>query len=112
MICTSKGQAEAVAKAGFNKMVASGEYSTLPPFNEGDPYFVCKNDEETFYRVDVYTDRMVCACPFYKENKQFGVCKHVLYVADELATLAAEEAHEAAQPTADEYADFTEVANF
>ena len=84
-------QATAVAERNAAKMTGQG-YTMRAGRTEGF-YFVTKPDGEKNYLVVAFSGR--CECPFNKEN---GVCKHGVWVADELACAASVEARDVEAP--------------
>ncbi len=77
---------EAIAKAGAKKMSAQG-YTFADDTN--GVTFIVTNPEGVEYTVNPDTDEILayCDCPFAKEN---GLCKHQLWLRDELAHEAAD----------------------
>ena len=93
-------RAERIAKAGAAKMTAQGYTFNLFPMSRVAGHVV--KADGTRYAVNTFTGK--CACPFHKEN---GICKHQVWLRDELAR---EEADRARWET--EAADFAEYATF
>lgn len=88
MTCTTKAQAIAVAKAGANKM--PGKYEIFKPVFENAPdFFIVNLDTDQSYRLTPKEEGgFSCSCPFHEANKQFGVCKHTVYLESQLASEA------------------------
>ena len=90
MKCSSKVQAERIAKAGAAKMAGQGYRIQRSRFTPGS-FCVIKADG-TNHLVD--TVRTFCSCPFFAENREFGTCKHLEYAREEAdweASVAARE---------------------
>lgn len=93
MICTSMEQAVAVAVAGARKMTAQGY-----KFEEiaGGTYYQIWGGEGQEKSYFLETDESMveflggefCDCPFARANKEFGVCKHSVWLTSELAEQA------------------------
>jgi hypothetical protein len=80
MKCTSKVQAERIAKAGAAKMDREGyriENSGLGTLYNKQ-FRVHRADAATAaYAVCIESGKTFCQCAFYRENKEFGTCKHI-----------------------------------
>lgn len=86
MKCTTKAQAEAIAKAGSFKMYEGKNYTMdaqvafLPRLAQ-TRFWITNLDSKARYNVNTYQG--ICNCPFFLENREFGVCKHLLYARAE-----------------------------
>jgi hypothetical protein len=83
MICTTKIQAERVAKAGAAKMDALG-YDYKRSAHVGYILYVT-NPEGARYRVSLNPQGANCSCKFFDENRAHGVCKHIEWGREKLA---------------------------
>jgi len=90
MKCTSKIQAVKIAAAGARKMT-DAQYAHFAPFGDETVHTLAKigDEEETFYTLKPKPEGgFTCNCGFYTENQEFGVCKHGVYLTEELALQA------------------------
>ena len=99
MICETKTQATNVAKAGAAKMTKQGYrmvylQKPLPV----DVRFAVRVDNilaGISYRLNLNTRH--CSCPFFADNAEFKVCKHLLWADAEKAGDVAEAEYQAAE---------------
>lgn len=82
MKCETKNEASRIAYAGLRKMYREGGY-TLEAGADATKKFVVKEDG-TMYLVWAHKDQPYCDCAFFEENAEFGICKHVAYVREEI----------------------------
>lgn len=86
MKATSQIQANRIAFYGSQKM----ESYTMALTSVYNKVRVYKADG-TMYRVCVGTPTGAgrkCECPFFKENKEFTICKHIVWAEAELDRIA------------------------
>lgn len=78
MQCTSKTQAQRMAYFGARKMSEAGY---LLRTTQWEGFYDVVKDEETLYSVRIGDPVMPdsCTCPFFTENKEFGICKHLYW---------------------------------
>ncbi|WP_394794897.1 hypothetical protein [Armatimonas sp.] len=84
MKATNKTEAQRIAYFGMKKMEKEGGYA----FTEGTVsnwFNVVKEQDGTTYGVLLLEKRGVCNCPFWEENSEFGACKHIYWIREELA---------------------------
>ena len=96
-------QTQRIAQAGAKKMSAQG-YTWAADTN--GVTFTVTNPKGIGYTVNPDADEILayCDCPFAKEN---GLCKHQVWLRDELAREAADVARWEAEAAArEEYATF------
>ena len=76
MKCTDKKMANRVAVAGALKMGAEGYH--FRPWGAGGT--VAKTDHSRNF-VELPAPGIVahCTCAFFKENREFGTCKHIVW---------------------------------
>ena len=78
MKATTKMQAERMAKAGAAQMAGY----TFAPY-QGHTYTVTKaGQEEMPYYTSVEAN--ACTCEFFRQNAEFGTCKHLEWLKGEL----------------------------
>jgi len=84
MVCTSKIQAETVAGYGAEKMGRNYQIAENP-FTEGTfrAWKVTNLGTGVTYRVNLTEGNTFCTCPFFRENKQFCTCKHIVACREE-----------------------------
>ena len=82
MKATNKIEASRIAYFGMRKMYQQGGYALE---NTKDPLkkWVVKEDG-AMYLVSVKPEARRCDCPFFEENAEFAVCKHIYYVQEEI----------------------------
>lgn len=84
MKCSSKAEALRISMAGLQKMhgytVISRSEFLHRVINPNGKYYILVSAG-----IDPEQMPAVCDCPFYKENKEFGVCKHTLLLEEELS---------------------------
>ncbi len=87
MKATTKIQAERVAKAGAAKMNALTH--TMKDCSikrlRGIQFTIINNDNAARYTVSIDPAKTFCGCPFFRENREFGACKHIEYARQEQA---------------------------
>jgi predicted nucleic acid-binding Zn finger protein len=80
-------QAQMIAKAGARKM-GPGNYSLLPSKFKalyGKQFTIVNNASEARYITSIEEGKTFCTCPFFKENREFGTCKHIEYAKADMA---------------------------
>ena len=85
MVCTSKIQAERVALIGAAKMAKAGYAAVQSPMNPN--VWKCIKADGSFYRVEIRKMPKVCGCAFFRANRQFQTCKHVVFIEAEAEAL-------------------------
>ncbi len=99
MKATTKTQAERIAIAGWLKMTAD-KYTVKPSAIKGligKQFRIVNLEAEVTYHTSIDPKKTFCTCPFFQENKQFSICKHVLRAQEEAADLARWEEEEEAR---------------
>ena len=97
-------QTERIAQAGAKKMSAQGY--TFTPADDAGAFYVQKPGAAKPYLTDPNAEPILtyCSCPFAQEN---GLCKHIVWLRDELARDAADVARwEAEAEAREEFATF------
>lgn len=87
MKATTKIQAERIAEAGFNKMTAE-KYQTKGSSIKaliGKQYTIVNKESGDRYTVSVDPNQTYCTCKFFRENREHGTCKHILWCQQEAA---------------------------
>ncbi len=107
MKATTKIQAERVAAAGAAKMSGQGYTFRLYAGHDGAGHVI--NPQGDRYRVN--TQAGVCNCPFYRENWQFGTCKHLVWLKAEFDWQARADAEAADCAEWEEYGKHDLVAS-
>ncbi len=82
MKCETKQEAQRVAYFGMLKMQREGGYTREATTLPGG--FLVRKDDGGVYGVAVEVKHAGCTCPFYAENREFGICKHIYWVREEL----------------------------
>jgi hypothetical protein len=80
MKCTSKVQAERIAKAGAAKMDREGyriANSGVKALYNQQFRIIKSGEKAAAYIVGIAEGKTFCQCPFYRENAEFGTCKHI-----------------------------------
>ena len=91
MKAATKIQAERIAKSGAAKMNAlthAVKDSSLKALR-GKQFTITNNKTGARYTTSIDPAKTFCACPFYQENREFGICKHIEHLKDEAAWEAA-----------------------
>jgi predicted nucleic acid-binding Zn finger protein len=91
MVCTTKIQAERVAKAGAAKMDAQGYCIENSGFRAlyNRQFRIFKGNEKTSaYTVSIEEGKTFCTCAFFRGNREFGTCKHIEKCREEAARQA------------------------
>lgn len=86
MKCETKTEAQRVAYFGMKKMQKTGGYALERTRVENG--FLVRKDDGGVYGVAVAPKHGGCSCPFYHDNVEFGICKHIYWVREELANEA------------------------
>jgi predicted nucleic acid-binding Zn finger protein len=78
---TTKIQAEKIAAAGARKMVEQGyriQNSSIKSLYNKQFRIVKAGEKVAAYTASIEEGKVYCSCPFFQENKEFQVCKHIL----------------------------------
>ena len=91
MKATTKTQAERIAKAGAKKMNAETHTIKGSSIKSliGKQFTITNNESGERYTTSIDPKKTYCSCPFFQENKEFGVCKHIEYAKEDVAWEAA-----------------------
>ena len=97
MKATTKIQAERIAKAGAAKITAETHEIKPSPFKRliGEQFTYINRASGARYTTSITPSRTFCACPFFRENREFGICKHIHHAREEAEYAASVEAREA-----------------
>ncbi len=97
MKATTKMQAERIAQAGAAKMSAEKYTIKNSAFAAlyGRQFMVINRESGARYTVSIDPEKTFCACPFFQENREFGICKHLVKAREEAAWQASVEARAA-----------------
>ncbi len=80
MKATTKIQATRIAEAGARKMTAD-KYTIKPSAIKAlaaTMFTVVNLETSKRYTVSIEEGKTFCSCPFFQENKEHAICKHVL----------------------------------
>jgi len=94
MTATTQTQASRIAQAGARKMTAD-KYTlknTTIAALYGTSFIVIKHETKTRYITSIDPAKTFCTCPFFRENREFGTCKHVCRCREEAEWEAARRA--------------------
>ena len=83
MVCTDKKMAQRVAFFGMKKMLTAGTYTLEQGSREG-AWWVLSPTAEYLVYLPTKTRRAHCDCPFFADNAEFGVCKHLYFIQNHL----------------------------
>ena len=78
MKCSSKVQATKIAEAGTRKMTAEKYSVKASGFRSlrGVSWTIVNRESGARYAVSIDPANTFCSCPFFAENREFGICKH------------------------------------
>ena len=83
-------QAEKIARAGWLKMTAEKYTVKACTIKSliGKQFTIINHENGKRYTTSIDPKKTFCSCPFFQENKEFGVCKHIYRAQEEAADLA------------------------
>ena len=86
MKCETKTEAQRVAFFGMKKMQKAGTYALFT--GEFSGKWIVEKEDGTAYSVLLTRTQGTCNCPFYHDNVDHAICKHIYWVREELAQYA------------------------
>lgn len=94
MVCADKKQAERVAATGAAKMTAEKYEIKGASLRSlaGKQYRVVNRETGVTYHTSVDPKATWCTCPFFRDNRAHGTCKHIEKCREEAADEARYEA--------------------
>ncbi len=105
MKATTLTEATRIAEAGARKMTAAKytiKASTIKRL-AATTFTVTNHETGKKYTTSVDPEKTFCTCPYFRENREFRICKHICRCREEAADRARWEAEAAEQA---EYATF------
>lgn len=97
MKCSTKTEAARIAFFGAKKMTEESGYEVAlvqNPNPRGTVAYVKNPGGFEYAIIDAGEGKLTCDCGFYRENQEFGVCKHITRTRWEVAAQAEREAQQ------------------